>query len=692
MGCRYPTRAQAVLAAFFLLGSAGIGGAAEFVLSDFNGVGFDYEFGGFTQTVGGSSVRLTDPFDNSGGAGVGTGGLDLSAFADGRFVIDVTPLTTNASPRFDLELIDSFNGGTTTRSGKWSFDVSSVTPGTPVRLVSSQTLSSPSFGIGDFSNLNLANVQNWQVLGDFTSSTAFDLEIDQIAISTDVPPPPPYPGAEPDAPWRATAAARIDAIRKADLSVNVVDLAGNPVPGARVQAVMREHEFGFGTAVQAWRLADNTSANDTYKSTTQALFNTATIENALKWDAWEGEFGPLFTPAIAAQALDWLNAAGIDTRGHALIWPGGQNLPLDIQGLLGGGLTPGEQDDVRTRIENHFVNITSATNGKVVAWDVVNETRTNNDLMRELDEGDDALVDWFTRADELAGQAELYLNDFGILNTWGAFENRDIYFDTIAQLIADGAPIEGIGFQGHFFENDIEGPEQLWAILDRFETLGLKMQVTEFDFTTGDEALQAQYTADFLTAMFAHEGIDDVLFWGFWEDAHWRPEAALFRSDWSIKPNGEAYLDLVFDEWWTDETMNADNAGSASVRGFKGDYDITASGGGETVTESLVLADGGETLTVTLAILVGDYNGNGSVDAADYTVWRDAFNTAVAPGTGADGNNDGFVDEADYEVWRGNFGATATSAVALPEPGCLLMAALAVVASRPRRRSPLSRR
>jgi hypothetical protein len=56
-----------------------------------------------------------------------------------------------------------------------------------------------------------------------------------------------------------------------------------------------------------------------------------------------------------------------------------------------------------------------------------------------------------------------------------------------------------------------------------------------------------------------------------------------------------------------------------------------------------------------------DYNGDGFVDAADYTVWRDTTGTSVAPGTGADGNGDGMVDAADYAIWRTGFGSTGVS-------------------------------
>lgn len=55
----------------------------------------------------------------------------------------------------------------------------------------------------------------------------------------------------------------------------------------------------------------------------------------------------------------------------------------------------------------------------------------------------------------------------------------------------------------------------------------------------------------------------------------------------------------------------------------------------------------------------GDYNADGMVDAADYTVWRDTLNETVPSGTAADGDENGVVDEADYLVWRTNFGSSA---------------------------------
>jgi len=59
--------------------------------------------------------------------------------------------------------------------------------------------------------------------------------------------------------------------------------------------------------------------------------------------------------------------------------------------------------------------------------------------------------------------------------------------------------------------------------------------------------------------------------------------------------------------------------------------------------------------------LPGDYSGNGVVDAADFTVWRDSLGSQVLPFTGADADGSGGVDQCDYEIWRMNFGATLPS-------------------------------
>ncbi|HEX4414720.1 MAG TPA: hypothetical protein VH107_13890 [Lacipirellulaceae bacterium] len=69
----------------------------------------------------------------------------------------------------------------------------------------------------------------------------------------------------------------------------------------------------------------------------------------------------------------------------------------------------------------------------------------------------------------------------------------------------------------------------------------------------------------------------------------------------------------------------------------------------------------------------GDYNGDGLVNASDYTVWRGAFGTNDM---WADGNRDGIVDAADYVIWRAHSVAASSSLPGsgeVPEPSPLLV-------------------
>ncbi len=87
--------------------------------------------------------------------------------------------------------------------------------------------------------------------------------------------------------------------------------------------------------------------------------------------------------------------------------------------------------------------------------------------------------------------------------------------------------------------------------------------------------------------------------------------------------------------------------------------------------------------------LTGDYNDDGTVDAADYTVWRDALATGKTSLLNRAPTSAGLVGASDYAAWKENFGNTAGDGVigepglAVPEPSAgllgLLMLAIAGV-------------
>ncbi|MEX2171743.1 MAG: SdrD B-like domain-containing protein [Pirellulales bacterium] len=79
--------------------------------------------------------------------------------------------------------------------------------------------------------------------------------------------------------------------------------------------------------------------------------------------------------------------------------------------------------------------------------------------------------------------------------------------------------------------------------------------------------------------------------------------------------------------------------------------------------------DEGEPTAVTMSLPAGpaDYNGNGVVDAPDYSVWRDTFGSTT--NLRADGDGSGVVDQVDYLLWRTTFGRTVGAPVSPELPG-----------------------
>jgi alpha-L-arabinofuranosidase len=82
--------------------------------------------------------------------------------------------------------------------------------------------------------------------------------------------------------------------------------------------------------------------------------------------------------------------------------------------------------------------------------------------------------------------------------------------------------------------------------------------------------------------------------------------------------------------------------------------------------------------------LPGDYNDNGVVDAADYTVWRNHLNTSYQLPNEVEGVSDGTVTLADYDAWKERFGDVLSGsgaggvAVAVPEPTSAWLVAIAL--------------
>ncbi|HUO97208.1 MAG TPA: endo-1,4-beta-xylanase [Rhizomicrobium sp.] len=390
-----------------------------------------------------------------------------------------------------------------------------------------------------------------------------------------------YPGREPNAPWRAAAEKRIREVRMGDLRVAVSDASGKPVPGAAVHFAMQKHLFRFGTFVGMNIAGASGPDADKLRASFLENFNFATTP--IYWSDW-GWQNPAQRAADIA-SMQWLHGHGYDFRAHTVIYPREDLTPSKIKKLAG------DPAAVHAAILDHVRDVVpvAAKNG-VYAFDVVNEPR-DGDYLPQI-AGPDIFPDVYKLAHQLAPDAHLFVNDYAIIEGGGQNQkNIDYYHRWIETMLAKGAPVSGIGFQGHFGA-DLTDPARLIAIFDDFARYKMPIEISEFDVDTTDKEAQADYTRDILTAVFSHPATDAFVMWGWWEGDHWKPSAAMLRRDWSEKPNFKVWRKLIYHDWWTDETRTSGADGTAAVRAFFGDYRITVTAGGRTVEQKVSFVPG----------------------------------------------------------------------------------------------------
>lgn len=401
-----------------------------------------------------------------------------------------------------------------------------------------------------------------------------------------------YKGIEADAPWRKECLARIEQIRKSRLEIVVAGKDGQPVENAEVHVAMRRHAFRFGCSFNPgiYRFEErNPQEVATYQKRFREYFNMATPEAVMHWRSWETHM----PQANLSRALDWLAAQQIPVIGHPMVWQAPKTLPDRVHTLI-------KQKDYAAYIRawnEHLTEKLNAIKGRMSQHFVINEFVDTNFLPEELT--DDAIVNWYRIARATDPQARLGILDHRMIG-YGAVDsetNLPWYEKKIEMLLRNKVPLEIIAFQGHFAEV-LTDPERVLATLDRFAKFGLELQIAEFDVDTDNEDLQAKYLRDFFIAVFSHPSVGVLQQWGFYEPSHWRPRAALFRKDWSPKPNGQAFLDLVFKQWWTDQKGSTGSHGQYSLRAFHGDYEVTVKKGGAVRREVFTLPEGGRTVRV----------------------------------------------------------------------------------------------
>ncbi len=399
------------------------------------------------------------------------------------------------------------------------------------------------------------------------------------------------------------ADTRIEQHRKADVVITVLDAAGRPLPGAKVELRQTRHAFLFGCNVFEWSPANDKVTDSPYCQEFKELFNFATLP--FYWWAYEPVQGkPNYNQSRLIS--QWCAQNGITTKGHPLAWnffdpPWAPDDPMELKRLQ------------MTRIDD----CVSRFKGRIDCWDVVNEA-THFEREWIIKQAPKMSGLWqkagrmeftrecFVHARKANPKATLLINDY----------RTDPPYEKVIEQLVDkaGKPMyDVIGIQNHMFDGAWPNGK-IWDVCQRFSRFGVPLHFTEMTIFSGrkpegsawnaawpttpqGEAEQARDVVRFYTMLFSHPAVEAIIWWNFRDlDSECWTSSGLCRRDMTSKPAHVELAKLVKSKWWTTAKLVTDKDGTAATRGFLGDYEVT------------VTANGSKPLSKRVVITKGDKN------------------------------------------------------------------------------------
>ncbi len=398
--------------------------------------------------------------------------------------------------------------------------------------------------------------------------------------------------AEPtDAELLAGADARIEQCRKADVTIAVVDAAGKPVAGAKIDVQQTRHAFLFGANIFSWSAIPDDTQQQAYRRRFAELLNYATLP--FYWPMYEPQRG---SPqhAHATEVAQWCREHDILAKGHPLAW-----------NFADPSWIPAAPEEIHRLQMARIDDCVSRFRGLIDRWDVVNEvTAYDRDEFAKhtapkytamwKQYGQIAFTrECFLHARQANPRALLLVNDY---------RTDPAYQRVIEQLVdAQGRRLyDIIGIQSHM-HGGVWSNGQIWQVCQQFARFGVPLHFTETTILSGEriwektagspwpstpegEAYQAREIARFYTMLFSHPAVAAITCWDFSDFHAWKgAPAGLLRKDMTPKPAYETLQRLIKGKWWTHARIQSGADGTAGLRGYLGDYRLSVRVGGKPV-------------------------------------------------------------------------------------------------------------
>ncbi|WVZ60077.1 hypothetical protein U9M48_010143, partial [Paspalum notatum var. saurae] len=339
-----------------------------------------------------------------------------------------------------------------------------------------------------------------------------------------------------------------DKVRKRDV---VVKVTGG---GAEVRVHQVSNNFPLGACIMRTNM-DNEDFVDFFTKN----FNWAVFGNELKWYWTEPQRGQV-NYGDADDLLRLCSDHGMSVRGHCIFW--------EVDNAVQQWVKTLSTDDLSAAVKSRIDGLLTRYKGKFKHYDVNNEMLHGSFYQDKLGKGIRAAM--FKTASELDPDALLFVNDYNVESMCDVRATPEAYIQQIIGLQEQGAPVGGVGLQGHV-SNPV-GPV-IRSVLDRLAVLGLPLWFTEVDVSSANEHVRADDLEVMLREAYAHPAVEGVMLWGFWELFMSRDDAHLVDAEGEINEAGRRLLQLKR-EWLTRTHGHADDNGEFKFRGHHGQYQI----------------------------------------------------------------------------------------------------------------------
>ncbi|TKY74936.1 Endo-1,4-beta-xylanase A [Spatholobus suberectus] len=371
-----------------------------------------------------------------------------------------------------------------------------------------------------------------------------------------------------------------DKIRKRDIVLKFSGLDSSGNLGTLVRVRQIQNDFPIGSCISRTNI-DNEDFVDFFVK----HFNWAVFGNELKWYWTEPQQGNL-NYKDADEMLDLCQKNNIDTRGHCIFW--------EVDGTVQQWIKSLNKTDLMAAVQNRLNGLLTRYKGKFRHYDVNNEMLHGSFYQDRL--GKDIRANMFKTAHTLDPSATLFVNDYHVEDGCDPRSSPEKYIQHILDLQGQGAPVGGIGIQGHI--DSPVGPI-VCSALDKLGTLGMPIWFTELDVSSTNEYVRADDLEVMLREALAHPAIDGVMLWGFWELFMSRENSHLVNAEGDLNEAGKRYLALK-QEWLSHSHGYVDEQGQFSFRGFSGTYDVEVVTLAKRVSKTFVVDKGDSSLVVSI--------------------------------------------------------------------------------------------